>query len=95
MLIESAPPVSWNQERQEIALAKYGIELRAPAGVTTEAFARYADAYNRVMRPKIISRYGRGVFDAIHREAIALKQTRTSQPDPARPAPPQPPPDGG
>lgn len=81
VLIESAPPVSWDRERREIALAKYGLELRSrPESITTAAFAKYADAFNRVMRPKVIARHGRGVFDAIHRDAIALWEARRKQP---------------
>lgn len=77
VLIESTPPVSWDRERREIARTKYGLELRSREGeVSTEAFTKYADAYNRVMRPKIVARHGRGVFDAIHREAIARWEAR-------------------
>lgn len=89
VLIESAPPVSWDRERREIALAKYNLELREREGdVSTEAFAKYADAFNRVMRPKVIARHGRGVFDAIHREAIALWEARRSGASPVQPTSP-------
>lgn len=75
-LIEASAPVSWDRERREIAQRSYGIDLRRAPEPVTEASAKYVDAFNRFMRPRIIARHGRGVFDAIHHEAIALMGTR-------------------
>lgn len=75
-LIETGAAVSWDPERREIARTKYGVELRRPAEAATEGFARYMDAFNRVMRPAIVAKHGRGFFDELHREAIALAESR-------------------
>jgi hypothetical protein len=75
-LIETGPAVSWDAERREIASSKYGVELRRPGDFTTEGFARYMDAFNRVMKPAIVAKHGRGFFDELHREAIALAESR-------------------
>jgi hypothetical protein len=72
VLIESGPQVSWDGERRAIAREKYGVELRRVESSGTESDARYVDAFNRVMRPKVIERHGRGFFEALHQEAIAL-----------------------
>lgn len=79
VLIESGPRVSWDEERREIALSKYGVELRRLDDLATEGFARYVDAFNRVMRPQVIARHGRGFSDALHREAISLHETRAGK----------------
>lgn len=77
--IESGPAVSWDAERREIAASKYGVELRRIDGVATEGFARYVDSFNRVMRLQILARHGRGFFDALHKEAIALHEVRSAK----------------
>ena len=79
VLIESGPAVSWDAERREIARTKYGVELRRVEGISTEGFARYVDAFNRVMRSQILARQGRGFFDALHQEAIALHESRSAK----------------
>jgi hypothetical protein len=79
VLIETGPSVGWDRERREIAQSKYGLELRRLGDSATEGFARYVDSYNRVMRPAIFSRYGRGIFDELHREAIALMESRRGE----------------
>lgn len=84
VLIESGPAVSWDRERREIAQSKYGVELRRNSAVQTEAFARYVDGFNRVMRPRILMQHGRGFFDTLHREAIALMETRRSSSESAK-----------
>ena len=76
--IETGLGVSWEAERREIAASKYGVELRRVTEVTSEAFARYINSYNRVMRPKILERHGRGFFETLHQEAIALMESRRS-----------------
>ncbi len=78
-LIESGPGVSWDRERRELALTKYGVELRHVDEVSGEAMARYIDAFNRVMRPRIVARHGRGFFDTLHEQAIALMESRRVQ----------------
>ncbi|MBL9212088.1 MAG: hypothetical protein JNL92_16640 [Opitutaceae bacterium] len=75
-LIESGARVGWDAERREIARTQYGVELRPVEEMTTEAQARYVDRFNRVMRPAIIARHGRGFFDRLHQEAIALQAAR-------------------
>ena len=75
-LIESGAAVGWDAERREIAQTKYGVELRRLDAPATEGFAKYSDAFNRVMRPQVLARHGRGFFEALHREAIALQETR-------------------
>ena len=81
VLIESGPAVGWDAERREIARTKYGVELRRLEDVSTEGFARYVDAFNRVMRPQILARHGRSFFDTLHKEAIALHESRASKKD--------------
>ena len=76
-LIESGPAVSWDPERREIARTKYGVELRRLEG-STEAFVRYVESFNRVMRPQVITRHGRGFFDTLHKEAISLHEVRAA-----------------
>ena len=78
-LIETGPAVSWDAERREIARTKYGVELRRLEDLSTEGFARYVDSFNRVMRPQIVARHGRGFFDTLHREAIALHEARPAK----------------
>jgi hypothetical protein len=78
VFLESGPGVSWDAERREIARTKYGIELRRVEGAT-EGFVRYLEAFNRVMRPQISSRFGRGFFNTLHEEAIALHEARASK----------------
>jgi hypothetical protein len=78
-LIEASAPVSWDRERREIAQRSFGIELRRAPEPVTEASAKYVDAFNRFMRPRIIARHGRGVFDRIHQDAIALMDARRAQ----------------
>lgn len=78
VLIESGPPVSWDRERIEIARTQYGVELRR-LDATTEAAARYVDAFNRVMRPAVAARHGRGFHDQLHREAIAAQAARSAR----------------
>lgn len=75
-LIEASAPVSWDRERREIAQRSYGIDLRRAPEPVTEASAKYVDTFNRFMRPRIIARHGRGVFDTIHQDAIALMESR-------------------
>lgn len=87
VLIETGVKLAWDRERREVALGTYGVELRRlPAEPATEAFARYVDSYNRVMRPKILSRHGAGFFDALHRDAIALMESRRGEKVPPTPA---------
>jgi hypothetical protein len=81
VVIETGPGVSWDAERREIALTNYGVELRRIDGPATETFARYVDAFNRVMRPKVLSKHGRGFFDTLHQEAIALQDARRARKD--------------
>lgn len=81
VLIESGPAVSWDAERREIARSKYDVELRRLDDLSTEGFARYVDAFNRVMRPRVLARHGRGFFDALHKEAIALHESRAAKKD--------------
>ncbi len=76
VLFESGAQVSWDAERIEIARTKYGVELRRLPDATTEAGARYLDAFNRVMRPAVLGRHGRGFFEVLHREAIAAQAAR-------------------
>jgi hypothetical protein len=76
VLIETGPGVSWDPERREIAWSKYGVELRRPGDFATQGFARYVDSFNRVMKPAILAKHGRGFFDELHREAIALAESR-------------------
>lgn len=76
VLIEASAPVSWDKERHEIAQRKFGLELRRAPEPSTEASAKYVDTFNRFMRPRIIARHGRNVFDVIHQEAIALNESR-------------------
>ncbi len=78
-LIESGPAVGWDAERREIALRKYHVELRRMEEHATEGFARYVDAFNRMMRPQVLVRHGRGFFDALHQEAIALHESRAAK----------------
>lgn len=78
VFLESGPGVSWDAERREIARTKYGVELRHVEG-TTEGFVRYLESFNRVMRPQITGRYGRGFFNTLHEEAIARHETRASK----------------
>ena len=78
-LIESGPAVSWDAERREIARTKYGVELRRLEDLSTEGFARYVDSFNRIMRPQILARHGRGFFDTLHKEAIALHEARSAK----------------
>ncbi len=77
VLIESGPKVGWDAERREIALSKYGVDLRRLDDSTTEPAARYIDSFNRVMKSEILARHGRGFFDGLHQEAIALHETRS------------------
>ena len=77
VLIESEPQVGWDAERREIALRKYGVDLRRLDDSTTEPAARYIDSFNRVMKSEILARHGRGFFDGLHQEAIALHETRS------------------
>lgn len=79
VLIETGPVLSWDKERREIAQSKYGVELRRLEDLATEGFARYVDAFNRVMRPHVLKRHGRGFFDTLHKEAIALHESRAPQ----------------
>jgi hypothetical protein len=74
--LETGPKVSWDAERRAIARTKYGIELRHLEG-STESFVRYIESFNRVMRPQIVSRHGRGFFDALHKEAIMAHEARS------------------
>lgn len=76
VFIETGIGVGWDRERREIAQARYGLELRRLDDSATEGFARYVDTFNRVMRPAIFSRHGRGFFEELHREAIALMESR-------------------
>ena len=78
VLLESGAGVGWDAERGEIARTQYGVELRRVEEMTTEAEARYVDRFNRVMRPAIVARHGRGFFDRLHQEAIALQAARKS-----------------
>src|SRR4051812_21353831 len=55
-MIETGAAVGWDRERREIALSKCGVELRRLGDVSTEGFARYVDAFNRVMRPAIVAK---------------------------------------
>jgi len=80
VFLESGPTVSWDAERREIARSKYGVELRHVEG-STEGFVRYLEAFNRTMRPQITRRYGRGFFDTLHQEAIALHEGPSSRKD--------------
>lgn len=74
-LVETGPQVGWERERIEIARTRYGVELRR-IDATTEAAARYVDAFNRVMRPAVAARHGRGFHDQLHREALAAQAAR-------------------
>ena len=88
VLIETGPGVAWDRERREIARNQYGVEIRALTGAaSSEAFARYVDAFNRVMRPKVIARHGRSFFETLHREAIALMESRRGQDGQGKAAP--------
>ena len=78
VLLESGARVSWDAERGEIARTQYGVELRRAEEMTTEAEVRYVDRFNRVMRPAILARHGRGFFERLHQEAIALQAARKS-----------------
>lgn len=79
VLIEASTPVSWDRERREVAQQKFGLELRRAPEPSTEASAKYVDTFNRFMRPRIVARHGRSVFDTIHQEAIALMESRRAQ----------------
>lgn len=72
VLIETGPAVGWDRERRAIAGTKYGVEIRRLDGTATESLARYVDAFNRVMRPAILTRHGRGFLDQLHRDALAV-----------------------
>jgi len=76
VLLETGPEISWDAERREIARTRYAVELRRLEAAPTEGFARYVEAFNRVMRPKVLAQHGRGFFDTLHREAIALRESR-------------------
>ena len=79
VFIETGPAVSWDAERRELARSRYDVEIRRFDDAATEGFARYVDAFNRVMRAKILARHGRGFFDQLHREAIDLQKARTEK----------------
>ena len=91
IVLEYGLYLPWDEERREFARSNFGIEYRLLGGcVVTEPLVQFTAAYNQMMQPAIIARFGADVFEVVDREGKALHEQHQTKKEANQPPEPMP-----